>query len=81
MNDKVVLTSQQITKDLLHKISISKDMEDIFLNVDFMNGKYTIEKKFKNNFGGLYMLDRECENLGSEDKVFRYLRIGAKNEP
>ena len=80
MSDKVVLGDRQITKDLLHKISISKDMENVFLRVDLMNGRFVIEKTFKNNFGGLYMLDLECERLGTEEKVFRYLRIGDKNE-
>ncbi len=80
MIDKVLLTNKQITKDLLHKISISRDQESLILNVDLMNGRFVIEKTFKNNFSGLYMLDRECENLGTEDKVFRYLRIGVNNE-
>ena len=80
MTNRVLIEKKQLSDNLLHKISISKDQEDIFLNVDFMNGKFTIEKSFKNNFGGLHMLETTCEKLDSADKIFRYLRIGEENE-
>ena len=76
---RVLLQTKQITKELLQKISISKDQESVYLNVDLM-GRYKIEKTFKNNFVGLHLLELECEKLGTEDKVFRYLRIGEMNE-
>lgn len=80
MSNRVTLEDRQVTDNLLHKISISRDQEDLYLNVDFMHGKFTIEKTFKNNFGGLYMLQQATEKFDSEDKVFRYLRIGETNE-
>ena len=80
MSNRVTLKDRQVTENLLHKISISRDQEDVYLNVDLMKGKFTIEKTFKNNFGGLHMLELTCEKFDSEDKVFRYLRIGEMNE-
>lgn len=79
MSNRVLLQNKQITKELLHKISISKDEENIFLNVDLM-GRFSIEKKFKNNFGGMHLLEIECEKFNSEDKVFKYLGMGEINE-
>ena len=77
--DRMILEKRQITVDLLHEISISDNEEKVFLTVDFMRGKFMIEKVFKNSFIGLVQMNEECEKLNDEAKVFRYLRIGAEN--
>jgi hypothetical protein len=79
VNRRTVLEKRQITTDLLHQISISMNEEQVFLTVDFMDGKFMIEKVFKNSFIGLIQMNEECEKLNDEAKVFRYLRIGAEN--
>lgn len=79
MANRVVIQNKQITDVLIHMVSISKDEENVYLNVSLMN-RYKIEKTFKNNFGGLHMLEIERNKLDTEDKVFRYLRIGETND-
>lgn len=78
--NRVILQQNQITTNLLHKISISQDQENIFLNVDLMHGKFTIEKQFRNNFGGMHLLDSACSKFDSADKILNYLKIGDANE-
>lgn len=80
MTNRVTLEQKQIAQNLQHKISISKDQEKVFLNVDLMHGKFTIEKQFNNNFGGMHLLENACVNLDSEEKVLKYLNIGDVNE-
>lgn len=77
--NRVVLEQKQISQNLLHKISISQDEEQIFLNVDLMHGKFTIEQQFRNNFGGMHLLENACSNFDSEDKILKYLKIGDNN--
>ncbi len=80
MSKSVVIQTNQITKDLLHQISISKDERSLTLKVDLLSGRFTIEKSFSNNFGGLYMMERTVESFNSEEKVCKYLKIGEINE-
>jgi hypothetical protein len=80
MLNRVILKEKQVTENLHHKISLTKDQEQVFLNVDFMHGKYKIEKSFKNNFGGLSMLEIVCGKLSSDEKVIDYLNIGENDE-
>jgi hypothetical protein len=72
------MENMQITDDLIHQVSISKDEKTIYLHVDFMKGKFKIEKTFQNCFSGLHGLGVVRSDLDSEAKVFRYLRIGEK---
>ena len=76
MRNETVIENRQITKDLLHQISISENQEKIFLTVKFLSDRFVIEKSFGNNFIGLNEMSEVCEKLDSEAKVFRYLRIG-----
>lgn len=80
MSKSVVIQTNQITKDLLHQISISKDEHKLFLKVDLMSGRFVVERSFTNNFGGLYMLERACESFDNEEKVCKYLKIGEPND-
>lgn len=84
MGKSVVIQTNQITKDLLHQISISRDQEKLTLKIDLMDGRFTVEKTFPNNFGGLYMMECAVEGFDSEEKVCKYLKIGEindRNEP
>lgn len=55
-----------IDKDLKGSISISNDEAIVFLDINYMNGKFLIQKSFKNNNLGL--LDLEC-NINRFDSV------------
>jgi hypothetical protein len=81
MNDMILMETVKITDSLVHSVFISKDEKIIRLGVDFLDGKFKIEKDFQNCLSGLSKLSVVRSNLDSEAKVFRYLRIGEqKNE-
>lgn len=70
------MEEKQINDNLKVKTSMSQDEAVIYLNVDYMQGKFTIEKTFKNNYFGIEELELTMEQLGSESKVRKYLRLG-----
>jgi hypothetical protein len=72
---KRIIEKDEISDMLNHMISISTDQERIFLNVEY-DGRFTIEKMFKNNSLGLMDLHLTREKLDSEEKVLKYFNIG-----
>jgi len=77
---KTTIETRDLTDLLKHKIQITTDEERVFLVVDYMGGRFIIEKGFKNNYIGLGQLERECERYNTEDKVVKYLGLGEKND-
>ncbi len=73
-----ILEKNTLTDNLFYQLQMSSDEERIFLVVDYMDGKFIIEKNFKNNYIGLDLLDRECEKFNTEAKVTKYLGLGEK---
>jgi len=76
---KRVIEKYELSTSLIHKVSISTDEEKVFLNVIY-DGRFQIEKMFKNNVLGLNDLQRTRDKFNSEEKVLTYLGIGEINE-
>lgn len=68
----------EINENLKIKTSMSQDESVIYFNVDYMQGQFTIEKTFKNNYFGVEELEITMKELDSEKKVRKYLRLGDK---
>ena len=77
---KTTIETRDLTDLLKHKIQLTTDEERIFLVVDYIDGRFIIEKGFKNNYIGLSKLERECERYDTEDKVIKYLGLGEKHD-
>lgn len=72
---KTTLEKVQVSEDLVYKIQISPDEEIVYLNVNFMNGRFIVEKSFRNNYDGLDKLKKSISLLDTEEKVITYLKI------
>jgi len=72
---KTTLEQTRISEDLSYKIQISPDEEVVYLSVNFMNGRFIVEKTFRNNYNGLEKLKKSISLLNTEEKVIEYLKI------
>ena len=73
---RTTIEDNKYTDRLSHVISITNDEERLYLKIDFMSGRFIIEKNFQNNSIGLEELDQISKNLDTEEKVCEYLGIG-----
>lgn len=69
------IEEKEITDNLTVSVSVSYDEFNIYLNVDYLNGKFTIEKSFTNNYIGLEELEKAKQQFSSEESVKQYFRI------
>lgn len=76
---KKIIEKVKMSDKLMHKIFITADEEKVFLNVEY-DGRFKIEKQFKNNVIGLFDMESVREKLDTEEKVLHYLGIGEINE-
>lgn len=74
---KRLIEKYSLTEKLVHKIYLTVDEEQLFLNVEY-DGRFKIEKVFKNNALGLNSLKKIQDSLDTEEKVLYYLGIGDK---
>lgn len=70
------IEKRELTDNLIHKIQITTDEESLFLVVEYMDGRFIIEKNFKNNYIGLEAMNQTCEKFDTEEKIKQYLGIG-----
>jgi len=75
MDNKKLIKEENVTDNLTITTSMTYDEQRIFLQVDFMKGKYTLEKSFRNNYLGLEDYDIEYSNLNTEEKVKNYFGL------
>lgn len=75
-NYRTKLEQTKITDNLLHTLYLSADEDRVFLTVDYMNGKFMIEKSFTNNKMGLDELSIIKNQFNEEDKIRKYLKLG-----
>ena len=73
---KIKLEEDQITTNLKHIMYITVDEERIFLIINYMDNRFTIEKNFPNNYFGTRELAKAKEKFNTEDKIKQYLNIG-----
>lgn len=75
MGYKKLIEKHEISDMLMHKISLSTDEEQVFLNVEY-DGRYKIEKTFKNNPLGLMSMQKFRDRVNSDEKLLNYLGLG-----
>lgn len=70
-----VIENYEITDNLKMYVSLTFDEEKLFLEVDYLNGKYTIQKTFKNNYIGLELLGNAKKKFSTEQSIKEYFNI------
>jgi len=74
-NNTQVIEKHQLTVDLKMFVSVTLDEQQLYLDVDYMNGKYKIQKSFSNNYIGLELLSESKLKFETEESVREYLGI------
>jgi len=77
---RITIEKNKLSDNLLHKISVSSDEENVFLVIDYMDGKFVIEKIFRNNPMGLSEMEAVMESLDDDEKIKKYLKIDIGEE-
>lgn len=70
-----IIKKKEISKNLEYKISVSIDEQFKILTIDYMQGKFSVEKTFKNNLKGNDELESTLGLLNTEEKVKKYLNL------
>lgn len=65
----------EITDNLLLSVSVTFDETEVYLNVNYLDGKYTIQRSFTNNYVGLDQLEAAKKEFNSEEAVQAYFRL------
>ena len=74
-NHTQVIETIPVSANLNLFISVSLDNSVIFLDIDYMKGKYTIQKNFTNNYLGLEQLEETKKQFSSEEFIVNYLNL------
>jgi hypothetical protein len=69
------LQKTTITDSFYYELSKSLNGDHIYLKIDYLNGKYLIERTFKNCLSGRDDLEDALKNLGNEQGLKKYLNI------
>ena len=73
--NKQLLEKYELEEKVFHRVFISKDEENLLLKVD-IDGKFKIEKMFRNNIIGLKDLENTRNELSSKQDILNYFGIG-----
>ena len=77
---RITIEKNKLSDNVLHKISISSDEESVFLVIDYMDGKFVIQKTFRNNPMGVSEMEAVMRSLDDEEKIKKYLKIDIGEE-
>ena len=72
---KEVIEKLEITDNLTLSTSVTFDELQVYLEVDYMNGKFTVQKTFNNNYLGLEQLENTKKEFSSEDAAKAYFGL------
>lgn len=75
MNNIKVIEEENVTDDLTVTTSIGYDEVSIYLTINYMQGKFTIQKSFRNNYIGLEEFEIEKNKFRTEEDVKKYFGI------
>lgn len=72
---KQVLEKLEVTDSLTLTTSVTFDESQVYLDVSFMEGKFTVQRTFSNNYIGLEDLEKTIEEFNTEDAVKSYFGL------
>ena len=67
--EKKLVSTAEITNNLTQRLYKNRVLDVTILEIDYMNKKFTIERKFKNNLAGRDELNSAIQEFDSEAKV------------
>jgi len=70
-----IIDEMIISENLKLTVSQSIKKDYLFLDIDYMKGKFTINKIFLNNYQGKEELDQTIKEFNTEQKIKDYLKI------
>lgn len=70
-----MIEEAKISNNLKRTLYMSFDKSELYLKIDYLKGKFTIEKTFQNNIDGLEKLETSKNELDEESKVKLYLKL------
>jgi len=77
MARKILLEKKEISDTITMKLFITNDESELFVKLDYNNGKVKVskEKGFKNNSIGSREMEEYIELMGSEKAILEYFNI------
>ena len=70
-----IIESKDISDNLKIVTSVTFDEKRVYLDIDYMEGKFTIQRNFNNNYIGLEKLSEFKEQFSNEEYVRTYFGI------
>jgi len=75
IENKQVIEKYELADKLEVKISVTYDETKVYLDIDYMEGKFTIQRNFTNNYIGLEELESAKTEFSSEEAVKKYFGL------
>jgi len=72
---KQTLEILEITDNLKLTTSVTLDETQVYLDVNYMDGKFTIQRNFTNNYIGLEKLGDAIKEFNTEEAVKNYFGL------
>ena len=73
--NKTLKKTNKITENLTQRLYSYIGMDITILEVDFMNKKFLVEKRFQNNVVGKDELEEAIKNFDSEEKIKKHFGV------
>lgn len=70
-----IIEENEITENLKVTVSIAFDETKLYLDVNYLQGKFTVQRHFVNNYLGVDELTQTKEAFNSEEAVKAYFGL------
>ena len=70
-----LLETKNISENLTITVTLTNNERKKLLKVDYMKGKFTIDRNFLNTYGGNQLLQETIDSFDSEEKLKKYWRL------
>jgi len=75
LENKQVIEELELADNLKMEVSVTFDETKVFLDVIYLDGKFTVQKNFTNNYIGLAELEEAKKQFNTEEKVKAYFGL------
>ena len=75
LENRQVIEELELADNLKMNVSVTYDESKIFLDVLYMDGKFTVQRNFTNNYIGLEELELAKQEFNTEEKVRKYFGL------
>lgn len=75
IENKQVIEKYELADNLKVSVSVTYDETKVYLDIDYMDGKFTIQRNFTNNYVGLEELSLTKGQFSTEDSIRQYFGL------